>query len=512
MSAGRLSISPKHQPVLPSEVAQLVARAVPEVVIRAAERLNCELYAVGGCIRDPILGRPIGDIDFAVVGDATQLAREISRALEGSRVAIYARFGTAMVRLPERNLEFATARRESYQAESRKPDQVTWVPIEEDLGRRDFTINAICLGLSGPRAGEVLDLFSGLEDLSRKVLRTPLNPEATFSDDPLRMLRAIRFAAEYDFRIEPSTWDGIRGHAHRLNIVARERIGDEFRRMVAGRDPVQAMKLLVSSGIMGIILPEVTNMAGVEQVNRHHHKDVLLHSLRVMQNVVDATPDPMLRLAALLHDIGKPATKRLDPELGWTFHGHEIVGARLAFRVGRRLRLGRDNLDRMVRLVRLHMRPVNLTSEGVSDSAIRRLMVEAGDDLEDQLLLCRADITTANPDLVDRYLANFDEMALRIQDVEARDKLRRFQSPVRGEEIMELCGIGAGPMIGALKERVEDAILDGIIPNEYEAARLYLLKIKDQVLTTPPEELGAERRQRAQSRRRITRDFDFPGQ
>ena len=487
-----------------------IRRLIPEVVLRSAETLGYELYAVGGCVRDPLLGRSITDVDLAVVGDAPRLAQETAKAFGSGQVAIYARFGTAMLMIEERKIEFATARRESYTAESRKPSEVIPVPIEEDLKRRDFTINAIALGLVGSRAGQILDLFDGLADLQRRLLRTPLEPEHTFSDDPLRMLRAIRFAAEYGLTIEERTWQGILNNCPRLKIVAAERIGEEIWRMMAGADPVRSMQLMIKSGMMQELVPEVTNMAGVEQFGIHHHKDVLAHSLKVLQGTIEKSADPVVRLAALLHDVGKPGTKKYDPDLGWTFHGHELLGAKMAWRVGKRLRLGRESLERVGKLIRLHMRPVNLTAEGVSDSALRRLMVETGDDLDDQLLLCRADITTANPKLVKSYLANFEEMARKMSDVEARDRMRQFQSPIRGEEIMTLCGLEPGPEVGALKERIEDAILDGIIPYDYEAAKQFLLTIKDDILNTQPQLLAQERRNRAASRRRITASFKFP--
>lgn len=463
-------------------------------------------------MRDPLLDRSVGDIDLAVVGDAPLLARDIARSLKAGKVAIYSRFGTALVTTDNRSFEFATARAESYLPDSRKPSEVTPVPIEQDLKRRDFTVNAFAYGLTGSRTGEFIDLFNGMDDLSLKSIRTPRNPDVTFSDDPLRMLRAIRFAAELGFEIEEGTYQGVIGNAVRLEIVAKERIGDEFMKMLAGSDPVRAMRLLIDSGIMDLILPDVTAMGGVEQIGKHHHKDVLNHSLQVMQNVVDKSDDPILRLAALLHDVGKPLTKRFGKENGWTFHGHEAVGARMTARIARKLRIGKEQSQRLVNLVQLHMRPVNLTSDGVTDSAIRRLMVEAGDSLDEQLILCRADITTANPKRVVRYLRNFEEMETHMNDVKARDKMREFQSPVRGDEIMEICGIEPGPMIGVLKGRIEDAILDGDIGYDAEEAREYLLKIKDEVLNSDLIKLNEEQRERSRKRNRVTSEFKFPNQ
>ncbi|MBM3326708.1 MAG: HD domain-containing protein [Calditrichaeota bacterium] len=487
-----------------------IVQRVPKVIIDVADEHNWELYAVGGCVRNPLLGRPVVDLDIAVVGDAAQLAELVAKRMRVGTPSIYVRFQTALVKTFRGNIEFAATRRESYRSDSRKPAEVTLATIEEDLRRRDFTVNAFAVGITGPRQGQLLDLFDGLEDLKNRILRTPLDPDATFSDDPLRILRAVRFAAELDFTIFDSTLSGIKRNIDRLDIVAAERIGDEFQKMLSGADPTHAMILLIETGLMQRIIPEVTAMSGVEQVGRHQHKDVLIHSLRVMQNLAVKSNDSILRLAGLLHDIGKPLTKRFDKESGWTFHGHEAVGANMAYRIGRRLRLGHNDLEKLTHLIRLHMRPVNLTDEGVTDSAIRRLMVEAGDYLDEQMALCRADITTANPKLVDRYLQNFDLMVERMADVQARDKMRAFQSPVRGDEIIALCSIEPGPLVGALKGRIEDAILDGVIPNEYAAAKDYLMKIKDNALTIDKESLIAERKVRAQARSSVTHNFKFP--
>jgi putative nucleotidyltransferase with HDIG domain len=461
-----------------------------------------ELYAVGGCVRDLLLGRKVGDVDLAVVGDAGKLARIAADRLNAQPPAIYARFGTALLITGTKKIEFATARTESYSPNSRKPSEVIPCTIEEDLQRRDFTVNALAYGVTGRHQGKLLDLFSGLTDLKRRLLRTPLDPTATFSDDPLRMLRAVRFAAALDFTIDPETFKGIQENASRIKIVARERCGDEFLKMMAGPAPAKAAALMVDCGLMAQLIPEVTAMSGVDQVGRHAHKDVLIHSIRVMQNVAETSDDPIVRLAGLLHDIGKPRTKKFDPIVGWTFHGHESLGANMAHRIGQRLHLGKENVQRLVQLVRLHMRPVNLTDEGVTDSAIRRLMVEAGDGLEDQLILCRADITTANPKLVHRYLANFDEMEHRMHEVNSKDRMRQFQSPVRGEEIMEICGIEEGPLVGAIKGRIEDAILAGDIAYDYDAAREFLLRIKNEVMEMDIITLREEIRLRSMSRSR----------
>jgi putative nucleotidyltransferase with HDIG domain len=498
------------QNILPKDLKKEIVRNIPEAVIEIAEEDGYEIYAVGGCIRNLILDRSIDDIDISVVGSAPELASKVAERLKSGKIAIYSRFGTALLSYKGKNYEFATARSESYGSDSRKPKEIEPVSIDSDLKRRDFTINALALGLTGPRTGELIDLFDGLLDIDKQILRTPLNPDITFSDDPLRMLRGIRFAAEYSFQLENETFEGLKRNVHRIKIVAEERIADEFMKMLSGKDPVGAMNLLIVSGLMEIILPEVTAMGGVEQVGRHHHKDVLIHSLKVMKHVAEKSTDPILRLSGLLHDIGKPATKKFIPEQGWTFHGHEVIGERMAKRIARRLHLGKENTDKLTGLISRHMRPVNLTSEGVTDSAIRRLMFEAGDELDEQLLLCRADITTANPTLVDKYLANFDEMQSRMADVDARDRMQNFQSPVSGSEIIEICDIEPGPLVGALKGRIEDAILDGIIPYNYDSAREYLLKIKDEVVNADMDILKKESRNRARERKQINKDFEFP--
>lgn len=487
-----------------------LVKRIPTEIIESAVELDIELYAVGGSIRDWILGRTPGDIDLAVVGDAAQLAERAARKLDISDPIIYARFGTALLQTKYGKFEFASARKESYQPESRNPHTSPVSSIEEDLQRRDFTVNALALCLTGIRKGVLLDLFGGFQDIKHRLLRTPLQPDVTFSDDPLRMLRAVRFAADLDFDLDDNTRSSIVQNSTRIRIVARERIGDEFYRMLAGNAPARAMSLLVETGLMENIIPEVTAMAGVEQVGRHAHKDVLIHSLKVMQNTAEMSPDPIVRLAGLLHDIGKPRTKRYDEEIGWTFHAHEALGAKMAQRIGRRLCLGKDNLERLVNLVRLHMRPVNLTDEGVTDSAIRRLMADAGNSLDEQLILCRADITTANPRLVSRYLANFEEMEKRMSDVNARDRMRKFQSPIRGEEIMEICNIPAGLLVGAFKGRIEDAILDGRIAFDYSAAKEYLLQIKDEILGSDLETLSKEIRERSRARKNVGAEDSIP--
>ncbi|MFC2149924.1 CCA tRNA nucleotidyltransferase [Calditrichota bacterium] len=483
---------------------------VPAILIETADQLDFNLFAVGGCVRDAIISKASGDIDIAVEGDAVKLAQVAAEGLNRAKTEIYGRFGTALFQVDGVKIELASCRAESYSSESRKPVEVRSVPIQTDLKRRDFTINALALGLNGSSKGQLIDQFNGVADIENRIIRTPLAPAETFSDDPLRMLRAIRFASRLGFDIEEKTWQGITDSAARIEIVSQERIGDELLKIMSGPDPVRGLRAMLATGLMDIVLPEISAMAGVEQVGKHHHKDVLKHTLQVLQNVVNASEDPILRLAGLLHDVGKPLTKRFEPVVGWTFHGHEAVGAKMTYKIAKRLKLGKDKSSRLVNLVRLHMRPINLTTEGVTDSAIRRLMADTGESLDDQLILCRADITTANPNKVDRYLNNFEEIERRMEDVEARDKMRHFQSPIRGAEIMQICGVEPGPLVGALKERIEDAILEGEIANDYDEAKEFLLKVKDEVLMADPESLAEVRKQRARSRGNIDRNFKFP--
>ncbi len=458
----------------------------PEAILarvgEAAKEEGLAVYAVGGYVRDKLLGRPFsGEIDFTVVGDGPAFARLLARRWKlPGKVQIYRRFGTARLKMGPVRLEFATSRRESYAPDSRKPE-VRPAPFEEDLARRDFTVNALALDTREP--GEIIDRFNGLEDLKNRLIRTPLDPESTFRDDPLRILRAIRFAARLHFRIEEKTWEGLSEQRERLEIVARERINEEFFKILAADPPSHGLLLLHLSGVLEIIFPEIAALAGVEQVGRHHHKDVLLHTFRVVDQVAEtAPPDRVdLRFAALLHDIGKPATKHFDPEAGWTFHGHEHVGERMVRRMARPRKLPEDLAERTAKLVRLHMRPINLNDEEVTDSAIRRLVVQAGEQIDDLLTLCRADITSGNARKVRRYLADFDRMVARMREIENRDQLRRFQSPIRGEEIMERTGLPQSPRVGLIKALIEEAILDGGIPNSREGAESIFEEIRREV-------------------------------
>jgi len=445
-----------------------------------ADQRNVDVYAVGGYVRDTLLGKRCKDIDFVVVGAGPPFARAVAQMLKTPKVTIYEKFGTALVEYRDYKLEFVGARKESYRGDSRKPE-VLPADLESDLARRDFTINALAIGLNKNNFGRILDLFHGRKDLKAKLIRTPLEPGVTFQDDPLRIMRGIRFATQLEFTIESTTKAGMRDGAHRLRIVSQERITEEFLKILQARKPSIGFLLMEDLQILRMVFPELRKLKGVEQIEGHHHKDVFLHTLQVLDNVARVTDDIKLRYTALVHDIAKPRTKQFVPGKGWTFHNHEEVGARMLPAIGRRLRLPNEMTKYAQKLTRLHLRPIALTEEEVTDSAYRRLLVQAGEHLEDLLTLCRADITSKNPNRVRKHLRNFDFVVQRLREVEEKDRLRAFQSPVRGEEIMQVCGLQPGPKVGKLKKMIEEAILEGRIPNEHDAAYEYLLEIKDKV-------------------------------
>jgi poly(A) polymerase len=452
----------------------------------AADRLGREVYVVGGYVRDLIRGKECQDIDILVMGDGIAFARSVAGELGGGAVVTFERFGTAMVPLGKSKLEFVGARKEKYGTESRKPD-VAPGTLDDDLRRRDFTVNAMAVRLNASARGALLDPFNGCVDLAEKVLRTPLDPLETFDDDPLRMLRAVRFAAQLEFAIAPDVLHGVESMKDRLRIVSQERITDELLKMLNARRPSIGLKLMAQTGMLPIILPEIDAMAGVDQRKDFHHKDVFLHTCTVVDNVAQVSDNPWLRLVALVHDIAKPRTKAYQEGIGWTFHGHEELGARMMKKFFQRLRIPLVHLPYVEKLVRLHLRPMALVDELVTDSAVRRLLVDAGEQVDDLMLLCRADITSKNPTLVNRYLRNYDRVVQKMVEVEAKDRWRSWQPPLRGEEIMEVCRLPEGPRIGYLKTAIEDAILDGKIPNEHDTALAYLMEIKDSLLAAIPE-------------------------
>jgi len=434
------------------------------------------------------MGKECNDIDISVIGDAVKFAELTAKEFQTKLSAVYKKFGTALLVLGDIKIEFASAREESYRTDSRKPE-VKFSDLEHDLSRRDFTVNALAVSLHENNSGGIIDLFGGMNDLNNKLLKTPLDPLKTFDDDPLRMLRAARFASQLDFMIEQNTFEAIGEMKERLRIspgkqgvVSQERITDEFIKILQSPKPSAGLKLLQKSGLMEIIFPEIHALEGVDQRKDFHHKDVFYHTLQVIDNISQNTDNLWLRFAALMHDIAKPPTKKFVEGTGWTFHGHEELGARWQKRIFTRMKLPLDKLEYTEKLIHLHLRPIALAEENVTDSAIRRLIFEAGDDIEDLMTLCRADITSKDPDKVKKYLGNFARVEKRIAQVEERDRIRNFQSPVRGGEIMKICNIPPSREVGIIKSKIEEAILDGLIPNEYEAALEYLYRIKDEVL------------------------------
>lgn len=459
----------------------IISEPVLKQIGRIADSLNVEIYIVGGYVRDYYLKKKRTDFDFTIVGDALNFAQELANRFK-SKAILYPKFRTAMVPIGKYKFEFVGTRKEEYKSHSRKPI-VTIGTLEDDLRRRDFTINAIAVSLNKQTFGQVIDKFDGIQDLRSKILKTPLDPPTTFNDDPLRMLRAARFASQLGFLIHQACYFAIKRLSERITIVSQERITDEFLKILASPKPSHGLYILYDTGLMKFIFPEIHKLAGVESktVNgkEYNHKDVMLHTFQVVDNLSALTSNVWLRFAALVHDIAKPITKRFSENTGWSFHGHEELGARYMERIFRRLKLPLDKLPYVEKLVRLHQRPMALVNEGITDSAVRRLAFHAGDALEDLFTLCKADITTNNPKLSYQYFNNYDFVFNKVKNVQEKDKLREFQSPVRGDEIMELTGLPPSKIIGDIKSQIEEAILDGIIPNEYEAAKAYFLENKD---------------------------------
>ncbi len=435
-----------------------------------ADELGLEAYVVGGYVRDYFLRRSLTDIDVVVVGSGIELARALGARL-GRRVSVFENFGTAMVKTSTAEIEFVGARRESYRADSRKPI-VENGTLAEDQQRRDFTVNAMAFSLNSGSYGELLDPFEGMEDMEAQLIRTPLDPDTTFSDDPLRMLRAVRFATQLGFRIWGETFEAIGRNAHRLwETTSRERVTGEFRKIMESQNPARGIRLLEKSGLLAVMFPEVLKLKGVDRVGRHAHKDNFEHTLQVLENVAQRSTDIWLRYAALLHDIGKPRTKRYDQRLGWTFHSHEVVGSKMVERIFRehKLPLGVE-MKYVQKLVFLHLRPIVLAEDVVTDSAVRRLLFEAGDDVDDLMLLCEADITSKNDAKVQRYLRNFALVREKLVEIEEKDRIRNFQPPITGELILETYDIEPSRVIGDIKSIIKDAILEGTIANNFEQA------------------------------------------
>lgn len=450
-----------------------------ELVRTSADELGQEVYVVGGFVRDYLLGRTQkNDFDFVVVGSGIDLANKVhSKAKGASKLSVFKRFGTAMFKWEDTELEFVGARRESYSEDSRKPF-VEDGSLEDDQKRRDFTINALAISLNSETFGDLIDPFNGVEDLEAKIIRTPLAPDVTYSDDPLRMMRAIRFAAQLDFEIEEKSFQAIKENAKRIKIVSNERVMDEFHKIMMTDRPSIGLKLLDDANLMQYILPELVALKGIEEVEGRRHKDNFCHTLEVVDNVSPQTDNVWLRWSALLHDIGKAPTKRYDKKVGWTFHGHEYVGSKMVYRIFKRLKLPLGApLKYVQKIVKLSSRPISLIDENVTDSALRRLLFDAGDDLDDLIKLCKADITTKNLKKQKRFKENFVLVEAKIKEVEERDKVRNFQPPISGEEIMETFDLKPCKEVGMIKNAIKEAILDGEIENNYESAFKYMLEL-----------------------------------
>ncbi len=462
----------------------IISDSIFRAISAAADDLNIDAYVVGGYVRDYLLKRPLpNDIDVVAVGNGIQLAETLAQSLpEKPNVTIFKRFGTAMLRHNDIELEFVGARKESYSSDSRKPT-VENGTLEDDQRRRDFTINALAVKVNANGFGTFIDPFGGLNDLDNEIIVTPLDPDITFSDDPLRMMRAIRFASQLHFTIHPKTLAAIRKNAHRLEIVSVERIMTEFNKIMACERPSEGLALLFETGLLHYFLPEISALQGVEEIDGQLHKDNFYHTIEVVDNISKNTDNLWLRWAALLHDIGKPVVKKFDAKIGWTFHGHEFVGGKMVSRIFRRLKLPLGHTSKYVqKIVAMSSRPTALTNENVTDSAVRRLLFDAGDDIDDLMLLVEADITTKNERRKRKYLNNFREVRERLVKVEEEDKLRNWQPPISGKEIMDAFDLPPGKEVGLIKSAIKEAILDGEIHNDYDAAYAFMKRHAEEIL------------------------------
>lgn len=468
------------------ELQKKIETPIFRLISETADELNTACYVIGGWVRDLFLGRPSKDIDIVVVGSGIDFAGALCHKLgKKAHLSVFRNFGTAQVKYKDLELEFVGARKESYHRDSRKP-VVEDGTLEDDQNRRDFTINALAICLNKDCFGELVDPFEGRCDLEERIIRTPLDPDITFSDDPLRMMRGIRFATQLRFSIDPETMDSLHRNADRIAIISKERITEELNKILASPCPSIGFVLLDECGLLERIFPELKALQGIESRNGKAHKDNFYHTLEVLDTLSRKTDNLWLRWAALLHDIGKPATKRWEPKTGWTFHNHNYIGEKMIPGIFRTLKLPMNEKMKYVqKLVGLHMRPIAIADEGVSDSAVRRLLFEAGDDIEDLMTLCEADITSKNETKKKRFLENFQLVRQKLKDLEERDRIRNFQPPVTGEEIMETFGLAPCREVGALKSSIKDAILDGVIPNEHDSAFRHMLKKAKEMGLTP---------------------------
>lgn len=446
-----------------------------------ADKHSIEIFIVGGFVRDIIIKREQSEIDFLIIGDGPRFAKMIADEFNVKNVNIFKNYGTAHFHYHGYDLEFVGARKESYQKDSRNP-KIEIGKFEDDINRRDFTINTLAISLNKSSFGNLVDKFNGYQDILNKIIKTPLNPNDTFDDDPLRIMRAFRFAAQLNFEVDVEILEAAEKLSERLKIISQERITDELFKILKSEKPSIGLKLMQNTNVMKVVLPEIANLAGVEQRKDFHHKDVFLHTCEVVDNISLVTDNVWLRFAALVHDIAKPQTKRFIEGIGWTFHGHEELGARMMKKIFTGLRLPLTKINYIEKLIRLHLRPIALVSEKVTDSAIRRLSALAGEDLDDLITLCRADITSKNPSKVTKYLKNYDIVMQKVKDVQEKDNLRAFQSPVKGDEIMSVCNLQPSKEVGEIKSAIEEAILDGKIANTHEDALKYLYKIKEEIL------------------------------